>query len=237
MRIKLPLVLVASVSHFLILTSLGCKQSIPGGSAVAPVGTLAAAATPWSVPSSLPLPMATLGAVASAMPLPNPAVQQGLPSKEYFPTKTQQGFCEGAGDGVGAFGAGRGGGRLHGACDIYNPEGTPIYAVADGTVLDDGYPFYCSTDALEVDHGTYLVRYGEIRPGSAALKKGQKVKAGQLLAKTGLLDCYHQPMLHFEMYSGKASGSLGGNGGPYQRRSDLVNPTNWLKQRLSKKPP
>ena len=55
--------------------------------------------------------------------------------------------------------------------------------------------------------------------------------------KTGTLDCYHQPMLHFEMYSGKASGSLGGNGGPYQRRSDLVNPTSWLKQRLSKKPP
>jgi murein DD-endopeptidase MepM/ murein hydrolase activator NlpD len=157
----------------------------------------------------------------------------------YFPTKTDRGFCEGAGAGVGAFRARRGGGsRLHAACDVYNPQGTPIHAVADGTVLDDGYAFYCSTDAVEVDHGTFVVRYGEIRPRSAKVKKGQRVKAGQVIALTGVLDCYHQPMLHFEMFSGKASGQLSRPGsGEFGRRSDLMNPTSWLKSHHAKKPP
>jgi murein DD-endopeptidase MepM/ murein hydrolase activator NlpD len=160
----------------------------------------------------------------------------GQARREFFPTPLEQGYCDTAGKGVGAFRANRAGGRLHAACDIYIAAGTPVHAVADGTVLSNGYPFYCSTDAVEVDHGTFVARYGEIRPHSATVQKGQKIKAGQVLAKTGLLDCYDQPMLHFEMYSGTATGSLTGNGGAYSRRSDLINPTGWLKARISKKP-
>lgn len=235
MRLHTSVLAAAAASFLLGLPGVGCKQSIPGSAGVAPSGTQAAVSqTPWGAPTAMPLPTATLQPLASAVPLPSATARV---TQEYFPTKTERGYCEGAGDGVGAFGAGRSGGRLHAACDIYNTEGTPIYAVADGTVLDDGYLFYCSTDALEVDHGSYVVRYGEIRPRSAVVKKGQKVTAGQMLAKTGTLDCYHQPMLHFEMYSGKASGSLSTGSGAYSRRSDLVNPTTWLKQRISKKPP
>ncbi len=143
-----------------------------------------------------------------------------------YPLSARAPTCAEAGGGVGGFGSGRGGGRLHGGCDLYGNVGTPIYAIDDGVVLDQYY-FYCDTDALEVRHGTRVVRYGEIKPGSAPFRAGAVIKKGQRIASMGRLSCYYQPMLHFELYSGQTSGPLSA-GGPYRRRSDLQNPTEGL---------
>ena len=135
------------------------------------------------------------------------------------------------------FGAPRSGGsRLHAACDLLAPVGTPIRAIADGVVLQAPYFFYSGTNALEVRHpGIGIVRYGEIHLNKVVhLKGGEHVRAGDIIAYVGRLDS-GSSMLHFELYSGSASGSLTVRGNPpYQRRHDLVNPST-LVDELSRK--
>jgi hypothetical protein len=63
-----------------------------------------------------------------------------------------------------AFGSSRNHGkRAHAGCDLYAPVGEKIYAVADG-VITRYHNFYGQTYALEIDHGTFTVRYGEVQP-------------------------------------------------------------------------
>lgn len=143
--------------------------------------------------------------------------------------------------GARAFGTNRSGGtRAHAGCDLYYPTGTWIHAVADGVVINGPYAFYASTYALEIDHGDFVLRYGEIK-GGAPVKTGDRVKAGQRIAQVGHLVGIkvESNMLHLEMYSGSGAGSLSvkGAGGakradgvPFQRRSDLMNPAPHLNQ-------
>jgi len=145
-----------------------------------------------------------------------------------------------------AFGSNRSGGRrAHAACDLYGPLGAWIYAVADGEVIRGPYPFYCETYALEVNHGSYIIRYGEIQR-NAMVREGQRVSAGQPIAKIGHLVGINvaSDMLHLEMYRGTMSGDLtiysGGatraDGVPYQRRADLMDPTSFLTRWASNLP-
>ena len=71
------------------------------------------------------------------------------------------------------FGAHRGGGRRHAACDLIAAAGTEILAVDDGYIIRDPYDFYHGTKALEVDHLMFVVRYGEIRAAAAGLRPGR----------------------------------------------------------------
>jgi murein DD-endopeptidase MepM/ murein hydrolase activator NlpD len=120
------------------------------------------------------------------------------------------------------------GARKHAAADLYHKVGAPIYAIDDGEVIDT-YDFYSGTYALEVQHPKFIIRYGEIRqklPSGVAV--GAKVKAGQVIAYVGQMECC-RPMLHFEMYSGSATGQLTNfKAPPLYRRSDLMNPTSQL---------
>ena len=133
-----------------------------------------------------------------------------------------------------------GGARLHAGCDLYFPKGTPIHAVADGVVTRGPYPFYCETFALEIDHGPFLARYGEIQ-SKTEVTAGAKVKAGQRIASVGHLVGIQVPsdMLHFELYDKSMSGPLTvasdsgsavKNGVPFMRRRDLIDPTLQLNE-------
>ena len=133
-----------------------------------------------------------------------------------------------------------GGARLHAGCDLYFPKGTPIHAVADGVVTRGPYPFYCETFALEIDHGPFLARYGEIQ-SQTEVTAGATVKAGQKIASVGHLVGIQVPsdMLHFELYDKSMSGPLTvasdsgsamKNGVPFMRRKDLIDPTLQLNQ-------
>lgn len=136
--------------------------------------------------------------------------------------------------GMRQFGYRRGGARKHGGADLYHRQFEPVYAVADGKIVRDREAFYGGTAATEVVHeGGFTVRYGELAfNNDKSLSLSRDVKAGQLIgymkavkAKSGFL----HPMLHFELYSGKASGPLTVKGaGLYSRRSDLMNPTSYL---------
>ena len=140
-----------------------------------------------------------------------------------------------------------GGARLHAGCDLYFPRGTWIHAIADGTVVRGPYAFYCETYALEIDHGTFVARYGEIQ-SQAEVKSGARVRAGEKIAKVGHLIGIQVPsdMLHLELYDKSKAGSLTvgsrsesaiRNGVPFMRRKDLIDPTLKLNQWRGNLPP
>ena len=77
-----------------------------------------------------------------------------------------------------AFGAPRANGaRKHAGCDLYAPAGTEVLAVEDGTVLRGPYLFYDVVYALEVQHPSGIVRYGEIACAAEGIATGVAVKA------------------------------------------------------------
>ena len=126
-----------------------------------------------------------------------------------------------------------------------------MYAVADGTVIQGPYGFATPTEAIEIDHGDFTVRYGETLKGSALVKAGGKVTKGQVIAKVGRVDPVKEPkrmpMLHFEMYTGDAKGQLTdhnpktsakrkNDGLMFHRRNDLVDPTPFLDAWVKNRP-
>lgn len=124
--------------------------------------------------------------------------------------------------------------RLHAACDLYRNRGDAAVAVTNGTVIRDRYYFYQGVYAIEVKHsGGFVARYGEILGKAAAgVRKGASVKPGQTVGYIGKVNsgCC-SPMLHFELYSGKAKGALSQlRSRPFQRRSDLLDPTDYLSK-------
>jgi murein DD-endopeptidase MepM/ murein hydrolase activator NlpD len=130
-----------------------------------------------------------------------------------------------------------GGARKHAGCDLYAAVGTPVFAVADGTVQRFA-EFYLDTYALVIDHGGFIVRYGEIKKDIAeGLPIGAKVKKGQQIGLVGRLTGLAISMVHFEMYDGSGSGPLTDrNRAPFMRRADLIDPTShlnaWAKEPL-----
>lgn len=117
--------------------------------------------------------------------------------------------------------------RRHAGCDLIFPVGTPIYAVADGVLVQNPYPFYSGTYAVEIRHGNLLLRYGEIAPGSCPYTRGSSVKKGQIIAKVGRLQS-GSSMLHLEIYTNGASSASLSGGGPFRRRSDVTDPAPYL---------
>lgn len=127
------------------------------------------------------------------------------------------------------FGAPRDKGRRkHGGCDLIKPVGEVIHAVADGVLVHEETDFYHNTNYVTFQHGPYLIRYGEIMKGSTnRAKRGWRVKKGQPIAKVGQLSGGSH-MLHFEMYAHGNDHSTLRGGGPYKRRSDIIDPGPFL---------
>lgn len=105
-------------------------------------------------------------------------------------------------------------GTLHAGVDIANAIGTPILAVADGTVIDAG-PASGFGMWVRLKHadGTVTI-YGHI--DSATVTVGQQVMAGDEIAKMGNRGFSTGPHVHFEVWL---------NG------TDKVDPLPWLASR------
>jgi murein DD-endopeptidase MepM/ murein hydrolase activator NlpD len=105
-------------------------------------------------------------------------------------------------------------GTTHYGCDIANRIGTPILAVADGTVVEAG-PASGFGLWVRIQHadGTVSV-YGHV--DTFSVREGQQVKAGEQIARMGNRGYSTGPHLHFEIWdpSGKK-----------------LNPLPWLAER------
>jgi murein DD-endopeptidase MepM/ murein hydrolase activator NlpD len=117
-------------------------------------------------------------------------------------------------DGTFTSGFGMRWGTTHYGVDIANRIGTPILAVADGTVIEAG-PASGFGLWVRIQHadGTVSV-YGHV--DSFSVHEGQKVKAGEQIARMGNRGYSTGPHLHFEIWD--ATGKK-------------MNPAPWLADR------
>jgi len=87
--------------------------------------------------------------------------------------------------------------RMHWGIDITAPSGTPIYATADGKISfkgrKGGYGKTCM-----VDHGYgYQTLYGHMK--TITVRKGQKVKRGEIIGYVGSTGLSQSPHVHYEV--------------------------------------
>lgn len=91
-------------------------------------------------------------------------------------------------------------GRRHDGIDIAAPEGTPVAAAADGTVIFAGEQAgYGSLAILRHDGGLVTVY---AHNSSLLVREGERVRRGQPIAKVGQTGKTSGPHLHFEVREG-----------------------------------
>ena len=113
-------------------------------------------------------------------------------------------------------------GEFHTGSDFAGPDKNPIYAVADGEVVESGPTFYAGQWVVikhEFDGKVYSSVYGHLTAGSQIVKKGDKVKAGQQIALEGSTGMSTGPHLHFEIWDGEIF------------KGKTIDPDPWLKER------
>lgn len=116
-------------------------------------------------------------------------------------------------------------GSFHAGLDFAAPLGTPIYAVADGVIVQgadrapgsvSGFGNWVWQDSQKECGKDFI--YGHMRHHEIYVRAGQRVKEGQLIARVGSEGQSTGAHLHFEVW-----GSPGRMGGRHE------NPANWLK--------
>lgn len=117
-------------------------------------------------------------------------------------------------------------GKFHGAIDYAIPEGTPVYAAADGVVM--------SVQNLSGSYGTHVVirhagglqtYYAHGTRGSVVVSPGQTVKQGQKIMLSGNTGNSSGPHLHFEVRKSPYNYSYSAKGYGADSR---VNPNNYF---------
>ena len=120
-------------------------------------------------------------------------------------------------------------GAFHAGLDFAAPLGTPIYAVADATVVQgkerpagsvSGFGNWVWLDAQNTLGRDFI--YGHMRHHEIYVKRGDRVKAGDLIARVGSEGGSTGPHLHFEVW-----GSPGRIGGRHE------DPAPWLKKNIN----
>lgn len=88
----------------------------------------------------------------------------------------------------------------HQGVDYTVPEGSPVFATADGTVKDIITRQSSSGRTLIIDHGNgYETRYNHLS-GTGTLSKRQKVRRGDIIARSGNTGLSLAPHLHYEVW-------------------------------------
>lgn len=92
--------------------------------------------------------------------------------------------------------------RFHKGCDFSAPVGTPIFATGDGVVIESGWGGGYGK-RVYIDHGFgYETRYAHM--SNILVRKGQKVKRGELIGKVGNTGRSRGAHLHYEVrYKGQ----------------------------------
>jgi murein DD-endopeptidase MepM/ murein hydrolase activator NlpD len=101
---------------------------------------------------------------------------------------------------ISAFGSSKDGTKNDGI-NIAAPSGAPVVAAADGVVAYAGNELRGFGNMILIRHeGGYVTAYAH--NASLLVKKGDKVKRGQTIARVGATGSVFGPQLHFEIRKG-----------------------------------
>jgi murein DD-endopeptidase MepM/ murein hydrolase activator NlpD len=190
---------------------LGTRLTVPGPKGVATAAPVAPAAAP--VPAVATLPVAN-AKVATAAPQQTAHLAQAtnLPADEAVPaTPAKVSEATGAlptfrwparGKVVAAYGASTNG-KANDGINLAVPEGTPIKAAEDGQVTYAGNELKGYGNLILVKHPNgYVTAYAHA--SELLVKRGDTIKRGQVIAKSGQTGDVGSPQLHFEIRKGSA---------------------------------
>lgn len=89
--------------------------------------------------------------------------------------------------------------KMHAGLDFAAPQGTPIYATADGVVTMAGYSDAGYGNHVIINHGyNYETLYGHMY--RIKVKRGQRVKRGEVIGWVGSTGKSTGPHLHYEVH-------------------------------------
>ncbi len=191
----------------------------PGGTTTAPATTAPATTAPEApappprtvevpaLPAPAPVPANPVTTTPSLAPLPPPlalptqAVPSGAfpPSSEgyVFPVYGQVSFTD-------TYGAARSDVDWHHGNDIFAPEGTPVLAVADGTLSKVGINALGGNRLWLTDRRGNSFYYAHLSAFAPSAVDGAQVRAGQVVGFVGHTGDAETtpPHLHFEVHPG-----------------------------------
>jgi murein DD-endopeptidase MepM/ murein hydrolase activator NlpD len=193
---------------------LGMKLTVPGAktAAAAPVAQPVAVATVQ--PAVAPLPPATKMAAATAGPPQTAHLAQATTKLEdaaaaETPVKASE--ATGAlptfrwpvrGKVITAYGA-KANGKANDGINLAVPEGTPVKAAEDGVVAYSGNELKGYGNLVLVRHSNgYVTAYAHA--SELLVKRGDTIKRGQVIAKSGQSGEVGSPQLHFEIRKGSS---------------------------------
>lgn len=94
--------------------------------------------------------------------------------------------------------------RPHHGVDFAAKRGTPVRAVSDGKINHVGWKKGGYGRMIEIQHGAvYTSRYAHLQRFARGIRKGAKVKKGQVIGYVGSSGRSTGPHLHFELYKNK----------------------------------
>jgi murein DD-endopeptidase MepM/ murein hydrolase activator NlpD len=135
-----------------------------------------------------------------------------VPSDKPIPSGVE--FTSGYGVRSDPFGRGR---AMHAGIDLSGPQGTPIYATADGTVSEAAWNSGGYGNLVKIDHGRGIeTRYGHM--SKMTVRAGERVTRGQLIGRMGSTGRSTGSHLHYEVrIDGRAVNPI-----PFMKSTDYV---------------
>jgi murein DD-endopeptidase MepM/ murein hydrolase activator NlpD len=189
---------------------LGSRLSVPAKSAAiaspaAPVAALpqAVAAVPAPAPTTKVASAGPVQSVRLAVASPVPEEKEEAPSKPAETTSALPTFRWPArGKVITSYGA-KTNGKSNDGINIAVPEGTPVKAAEDGVVAYSGNELKGYGNLVLVRHSNgYVTAYAHA--SELMVKRGDPIKRGQVIAKSGQSGEVGSPQLHFEIRKGSS---------------------------------
>ncbi len=90
--------------------------------------------------------------------------------------------------------------KVHAGVDFAAPTGTPVYAAGDGTIVEAGRKGTYGNYVQIRHNGTYSTAYAHLNAFARGVRKGKRVRQGQVIAYVGTTGRSTGPHLHYEVH-------------------------------------
>jgi len=90
--------------------------------------------------------------------------------------------------------------RPHSGVDYAAPKGTPVYSIGDGVITKKGYGKGAGNYVYIKHNSVYTTQYNHFSRFAKGIRRGQRVKQGQLIGYVGATGYATGPHLDFRMY-------------------------------------